>query len=140
VGAIGQPLAVSADIKNEGPALANAGPFRVGFYLSDDVMPGTGTLLGAVNVPGLAAGGRITVSPKLTVPSSVAAGGYFLIAVADVDNVLSSPTRPTTRSRVTPDAKVEIRQPNLAVLSADTHAASGWRWPRLAGAGPGHSS
>jgi len=127
VGAVGQPLAVSADIKNEGPALANAGSFRVGFYLSDEATPGTGTLLGAVNVPALAAGARITVSPKLTVPASVAAGGYFLIAVADLDNAIVESDK--ANNALASDATVEIRQSNLAVLSATPT-------PTPAGGGP----
>jgi subtilase family serine protease len=118
VGAAGQPMTVSADIKNEGPALANAGPFRVGFYLSDQATPGTGTLLGAVNVPGLAAGTRITLSPKLTVPPNLSDGDYFLIAIADIDNAIGESDKANNARSVTPDATIVIRQPNLAVLSA----------------------
>jgi subtilase family serine protease len=119
VGAVGQPLTVSADIKNEGPALANAGPFRVEFFLSaDSAVPGVGTSLGSVNVPGLAAGARITLSPKFTVPASLVADEYFLSVIADVDNVIVELAKVNNRLAVTPDAKIVIRQPNLAVLSA----------------------
>ena len=119
VGATGQPLTVSADIKNEGPALANAGPFRVAFFLSaTDAAPGAGTLLGSVNVPALAAGARITLSPKFTVPASLAADDYFLSVIADADQVIVESDEANNGLAVAPDAKITIRRPNLAVLSA----------------------
>jgi len=57
----------------------------------------------------------------------VAAGGYFLIAVADLDNAIVESDK--ANNALASDATVEIRQSNLAVLSATPT-------PTPAGGGP----
>ena len=71
--------------------------------------PGTGTLIGNVSVTGVAAGATVTVPATVVVPASLAAGTYFLSAVADfldvvaeseeLNNGFTSPRRSRSASR-----------------------------------------
>ena len=81
-GVIGGTINVSATVKNQGPT--DAGPFRLGFYFSQDSIIETGdTLFGSCNyTTGLKAGASNTCSGPLTVPP-ISAGTYYLGAIAD---------------------------------------------------------
>ena len=84
-GAAGQPLVVSAKVKNQALAPANAGPFRVGFYLSLIRHAGDGRLHRLhPRSPGLAAGvTTASLTGTVTVPAALLDSTYFLSAVAD---------------------------------------------------------
>ena len=130
VGATGQPLTVSADIKNEGPALANAGPFRVAFFLSaTDAAPGAGTCSAARTSPRWRPARGSRCRPSSPCPRSLAADDYFLSVIADADQVIVESDEANNGLAVAPDAKITIRRPNLAVLSATLT-------PAPAGGGP----
>src|SRR5262249_35158914 len=63
------------------------GPFKVGFYLSTVQVAGPpGTFIGSVNVNGIAAGATVSTSATVVVPTSVAAGVYYLSALADIED------------------------------------------------------
>jgi subtilase family serine protease len=113
VGAAGQPLALSVGVKNQGPAPANAGAFRIGFYLSLTDTPGAGTLIGNVSVTGVAAGATATIAAPVTVPASLAAGTYFLSAVADFLGVIAESDEGNNGGLAM--SQMIIRQPDLLI-------------------------
>ena len=122
VGAAGQPLAVTLGMKNQGPVPASAGPFRVALYLSLSDDPGTGALIGNVSVTGVAPGATVTLPATVVVPASLAAGTYFLSAVADfLDAVAESDE---LNNGLTATAQVAIRQPDLALTRLSGPASS----------------
>jgi subtilase family serine protease len=113
-GAAGRPLPVTVEVRNDAPVPANTGPFRVGVFLSPGNTAAAGTLIGTLNVTGVAAGARATASGALTVPASVVAGSYFLVAVADVDNGVPE----TNETNNEGSTEISIVQPDLTVLNA----------------------
>jgi subtilase family serine protease len=113
VGAAGQPLAVTLAVKNQGPVPATAGPFRIALYLSMSDVPGTGALIGNVSVTGVAAGATATVPATVVVPASLAAGTYFLAAVADFLDVVAESEE--LNNGLTSATEVAIRQPDLTL-------------------------
>ena len=94
---VGRPFAVSATVRNGGPA--PAGAFRVTFYLASSSTPSAGdVVLGSQSVGSLAPNATFTTTVPPTVPPALAPGGYFLIAVVDdlakvVENVENNNTR-----------------------------------------------
>jgi len=102
-GAAGQPVSVSSTVKNQGKA--NASAFKVGLYLSKDrtVKPSEDRLIGSYQVKKLAAGASSQAATKITIPTDVTPGAYYLGAVAD--NSLSV---------------AEAREDNNAVASKQT--------------------
>ena len=116
IGAAGQPLAVSLDVRNDAGVPANAGPFKVAVRLSSATGPVIDTLLGILNVTGLAAGARTTLTATLPVPGNVSAGSYFLVAVADVEDRVIEANE--TNNELIAATALTIRAPDLAVLSA----------------------
>jgi subtilase family serine protease len=93
-GALGQSLAVTTTVENQGPLAATA--FSVGIYLSTDNAITTGdTLLATFNVSSLAPGASVTLVPTLatpvTVPMVPGTGTYYLGAIADPDPAACPP-------------------------------------------------
>jgi subtilase family serine protease len=84
----GGPLVVTDTTRNVG--LAPADPSSTGFYLSpNSLFDASDVLLGARPLPSLAANATDTGSTTLQIPSSTAAGTYYLIAKADVAGVVA---------------------------------------------------
>ena len=83
-GGAGQPLIVSETTSNPGAAPVTATVTR--FYLSVNAsLDGADTMIGSRDVPVLGGGASSALSTTLTIPSTVAAGTYSLIAKADGD-------------------------------------------------------
>jgi subtilase family serine protease len=82
----GQQITVSHTGRNQGQG--SAGYFRVGIYLSTDDTVTTGDIyLGQATISyGLGAGSQQSISTRVTVPSSLAAGTYYIGVVADRNN------------------------------------------------------
>ena len=79
----GGEAALTASIRNQGAA--DAGPFRLGFYLSDDpeITNDDTWFAGCTYEEGLAAGGSVTCRRSFPVPLEVPPGRYALGAVVD---------------------------------------------------------
>jgi subtilase family serine protease len=86
----GQAVAVSNTARNLS-SLVSVGPFQVGFYLSTDatIDPATDTLLATRSVGGLPPNGMSGVTTTVTLPDGLAAGTYFIGAVADPTNAIA---------------------------------------------------
>ena len=80
---IGSAASISAGIRNQGPA--NAGPFRLGFYLSSDTFftPDDTWFAACSYEAGLLAGESDTCSRSFPIPPRVSPGRYFLGAIVD---------------------------------------------------------
>ena len=90
-GGAGRPVSIYAAASNPGPV--DAGPFRIGFYLSvDDVITTDDTWFAACSFDsGLPAGESETCNRLFPLPPRVSAGRYFLGAIADdLDQVSES--------------------------------------------------
>jgi subtilisin family serine protease len=87
-GGAGLPVAITETTRNQGSG--SAAPSATRYYFSDNlVWDAADTLLTPDhNVPQLDAGASHTASLSVTVPGSVAAGTYYLIAKADAANVV----------------------------------------------------
>jgi subtilase family serine protease len=78
----GRPMVISHTVRNAGPAAA--GPFVIRFFLSaDDTPDGSDVLVGTRSLGGLGAGVSSPASLSVTVPATIAAGTYRIVAVAD---------------------------------------------------------
>jgi hypothetical protein len=81
VGESGEPIQVFVRILNRGPL--PAGPFRLGFYLSQDGILSPGEVFAACTFPsGLSSGFGTTCSGSPSLPD-VAPGDYYLAAIID---------------------------------------------------------
>jgi uncharacterized protein (TIGR03437 family) len=84
-GTVGGTLSgTSATAKNQGTA--SAGPFRVGFYLSPTSTMTSSTVFTGSSCSvanGLAAGSTFSCNAAVNIPSTLAAGTWYLLAVAD---------------------------------------------------------
>ncbi|MXZ36022.1 MAG: S8 family serine peptidase [Acidobacteria bacterium] len=87
----GRPVSIYAAVSNPGPV--DAGPFRIGFYLSvDDTVTTDDTWFAACSFDsGLPAGESGTCNRLFPLPPRVSAGRYFLGAIVDdLDQVAES--------------------------------------------------
>ena len=87
----GRPVSIYAAVSNPGPV--DAGPFRIGFYLSiDEVITSDDTWFAACSFDsGLPAGESETCNRLFPLPPRVSAGRYFLGAIVDdLDQVAES--------------------------------------------------
>ena len=86
-GGAGAPISVTDTTRNAGSGAAPASTTR--YYLSlNSAVDAADVMLGARAVPALAAGASDTATVTLTIPASVPAGAYTLLAVADGDGVV----------------------------------------------------
>ncbi len=94
----GQNFNVAHAVQNLGKA--NAGSFRIGFYLStDSVMTLADTLLGSRSLSGLNIGAIDSANLSLLLPAAIAPGKYFLgMIVDDEDSVKESVSTNNTRA------------------------------------------
>ena len=80
--AAGQMLEVAHTLRNDGTV--DAGPFRVGFYLSDDdVIDTTDTLIGSRDLVALLAGATDGANTDVQIPAGTAAGTWYVGAFVD---------------------------------------------------------
>lgn len=84
----GTPITVSTSTRNNGPG--DSDPSTTKFYLStNSLFEATDVKLdGTQAVPLLAPGASVTLSPTVTVPPGTAPGTYYMLAVADADNLI----------------------------------------------------
>lgn len=82
-GTIGSTIQVSSTIRNFGDT--PVGAFRVGYYFSTDATITTAdTYSGSFcNITSLAAGAETSCNPAVSIPGSLAAGSYYVGALAD---------------------------------------------------------
>ena len=84
----GQAIAISDTTQNIGKCPAGVSTTK--FYLSTDNRLGPGDkYLGGRTVPSLTAGASSSGSTTVTIPTSVPAGNYYIIAVADGNRVVA---------------------------------------------------
>jgi subtilase family serine protease len=83
----GQNMTITDTTKNQGGAAAEASTTM--FYLSvDGGVDGSDVVLGSRNIPALAAGASSSGSTTVTIPENTASGSYYLIALADAEDVV----------------------------------------------------
>ena len=111
----GQPFVVTARVRNQAPAPAAAGAFRVGAYLSTLPDPGTGVLVGSTAVTSLAPQTNASVMIQVTVPPSLAAGSYFVSVVADYEHKVAESDAGNNGTTAT--APVDIRRADLRITA-----------------------
>ena len=109
---IGSTASISAGIRNQGPA--NAGPFRLGLYLSADTTITTDdTWFAACSYEsGLLAGDSESCSRSFPIPPQVSPGRYYLGAIVDdLDRV--GEKSETNNSRVADSGPIEALVPRI---------------------------
>ena len=95
----GAPISVVDTVKNVGGA--TAAPTTTRFYFSTNyVFDAADVLIGSRSVPAIGPGATNAVATSLTIPAQTAAGLYYIIAVADADNVITEPLE-TNNTRAT---------------------------------------
>ncbi len=93
----------------------NAGAFTVGFYLStDSVITTADSSIGTRAVTSLAAGGTSSATTTVTVPASLAAGSYYVGAIADSANQVIE-SNESNNSIV--GTQIQVLKPDLTVTS-----------------------
>jgi len=109
----GGTFSVTATIANQGTATAAASTAR--FYLSTDQLKdgGDALLSGTRSVASLTAGQSSSGSTTVTIPSSMAAGTYYLLACAD-DTLAVSESNEGNNCRASANT-VQIALPDLVV-------------------------
>ena len=112
---LGRELALEAAIGNQGTA--PAGPFRLGFYLSEDAEITREDLWFAVcPYPGLEAGASASCRHSFPLPLSIPAGRYYLGAIADdLDRVAE--TREANNALATGAGTIKIQPRRTAYRS-----------------------
>ena len=113
---IGGRASISAGIENQGPA--NAGPFRLGFYLSRDktITPNDTWFAACAFDSGLLAGETATCSRAFPLPHRISPGRYFLGAIVDdLDRVAEGSE--TNNAGVTASGPIDVVAPTLSSKS-----------------------
>ena len=117
----GDALVINDTTKNNSSIAA--GPSTTNFYLSADNKfdPGD-VLLGGRSVGALGPKQSSAASTTVTIPPGTALGNYFLLAVADADNVVAETKDKNKKSR-----KLSVTRPDLTVtrLKSPSSAAVG---------------
>ena len=114
--AVASSVSISSSIRNQGKT--DAGPFRLGFYLSVDTAITTDdTWFAACSFnSGLAAGESKACSRSFPIPRRVTPGTYVLGAIVDdLDRVAESSE--TNNSRVAETGPIQVLIPNLSSRS-----------------------
>lgn len=110
--ASGMPLVVNGSVAASG---GGAGPFRIGYYLSADVVISTAdAFLGYRTVSGLAPGGSSAGETTVTVPAGLVPGTYHLGAIADYQGAIAE-TSETNNARA--GGTVIVVGPDLTISS-----------------------
>ncbi|MGE5306457.1 MAG: CARDB domain-containing protein [Alphaproteobacteria bacterium] len=117
----GGDLVINDTTKNNGAVTAQASTTK--FYLSmDNKSDGGDVLLGSRAIPALASKQNSAGSTTVTIPPGTALGNYFLIAVADADNIVAETKDTNKKTR-----KLTITRPDLTIsrLQSPSSAAAG---------------
>lgn len=97
---VGRSIIISDTVSNQGAG--NSGGFYVAFYLSKDAAITTAdTYIGRRFVSGLASGVSDSLSTTVMLPSTIAAGTYYIGAIADYSKVV--PESNETNNAITGD-------------------------------------
>jgi subtilase family serine protease len=117
----GQNITITDTTKNQGGAAAEASTTM--FYLSaNSIVDESDSTLGSRNIPALAAGASSSGSTSVTIPENAASGSYYLIAVADAEEVVVETSE--TNNKYTRLIKIgtDLR---VSYLSAPSTAGAG---------------
>ncbi|HEX9146713.1 MAG TPA: CARDB domain-containing protein, partial [Candidatus Binatia bacterium] len=118
----GDALVITDTTKNNGSL--SAAPSTTKFYLSTDNKfdAGGDVELGSRPIPELAAKQASTGSTTVTIPLGTPLGNYFLIAVADADNMIAETKDTNKKTR-----KLSVTRPDLTIsrLQSPSSAAAG---------------
>jgi subtilase family serine protease len=111
-------FSVTDTAQNQGNA--NAGSSTTRYYLSVDKIKGTVDILltgttGTRSVPALGPGATSTGTVDVTIPSSTAAGAYYLLACADDMKVVAEGNE--TNNCIASSSTVQIQRPDLVETS-----------------------
>lgn len=115
-GQTGRPLTVTVTARNIG--LVAAPLSRLAFFMSAaDPAPGAGTAIGFRDVGGLGPGASTVLNVPVTVPADLAAGAYFVSAIADsigaVDELSETNNGLTASAPVT----ISVFRPDLTITA-----------------------
>ncbi len=116
--AAGDTITVTDTTRNQGGGPSE--PSTTKFYLSTNgVLDPGDALVGSRTIPVLAPGATSVGSTSVTIPSSAAAGTYYVFAVADADSVLLE----SNESNNTTSASIQVG-PDLVVASVSAPPAA----------------
>ncbi len=109
----GNAIMVTNTVRNQGPG--TSGVFYTGIYLSMTSEVSTSSIyLGSRVVSSLASGGTSTANTLVTIPAALAAGNYYVSAIADI----YTQTTDTDRSNNTLSGnQISIAGPDLAMTA-----------------------
>lgn len=100
-----------------GTSGGNAGAFTVGLYLStDSTITSSDTLIGSRSVASLASGATSSAATTVTVPAGLAAGTYYIGAIADSANVVKE-SNESNNALTGPTMQVVVLKPDLSMTS-----------------------
>jgi large repetitive protein len=106
----GELVQVQETVRNVGTL--SSGPFHVGLYLSTDDVIGTDDIqIGQRTIANLGIGGGSASSAPYTVPQTIAAGAYFVGAIADFDGLVSEASEDNNALRASGTLTVDIPPP-----------------------------
>ena len=114
--AAGSEVSIVAHVHNQGSV--DAGPFRLGFYLSadPDITPDDIWFAACTYDSGLSAGGSETCSRNFPIPFRVSPGRYFMgVIVDDLDRVAEKSE--TNNARVADSGSIEVLVPRISLRS-----------------------
>ena len=112
--ATGLPMTIVATVQNLTGGTAPATNLGV-FLSSSSNTPGAGMRIGLVAIPSLTGGASYTASATVTVPLDLAAGDYFLSAMADILGVATEEIETNNGLTATAQVNIVIVQPDLVV-------------------------
>jgi len=96
-GAAGSVVNFTVDIKNIGNATAS-GDYVVGWFLSgNNSLSSDDTQVGVINTGNTPVGTQNNIPAAITIPSGFAAGNYFLIGKADINNTIDESNETNNR-------------------------------------------
>jgi subtilase family serine protease/subtilisin family serine protease len=96
----GATVSVTDTTRNQGAGAAGASTTRI-YFSTNTAWDAGDTFLGARAVPALASGGSSAGATTVTIPAGIAAGTYYLIALADADGGVGE-TIETNNATATP--------------------------------------
>ncbi len=111
----GLAITINSTVKNQATAAVTAAASTLAFYLSADAIfdPGDVRLTATRAIPTLAKDAVSAGATTLTIPAGIAAGSYFLIAVADDLSAVDE----SNEANNTRTAPIAISRPDLSVTS-----------------------
>ena len=114
--AVGSEVSITAQVYNQGSV--DAGPFRLGFYLSEDsdITPDDLWFAACAYDSGLDAGESETCNQNVTIPFRVSPGSYFLgVIVDDLDRVAEK--NETNNTQAASSGPIEVLVPTFSMRS-----------------------